>query len=166
MKVAVEVEVDLFRGLDLGAAAAGCAAFHPEDRAERGFTRGEDGALADVLEALNEADGRDGLAFSGDGGGRGCYQNEFAAAVEAWIVEKIETELGADRTALFIQVVGQLELGGDGFNRQQVFLHASSQAASLGKPPKARISGSPVGAPDQFFKKSRDLKGGRGGFSP
>ncbi len=67
VEVAVEVEVDLVGGLDLAASAAGGAALHAEDRAERGLARGDEGALADALEALDEADGGDGLALAGGG---------------------------------------------------------------------------------------------------
>ncbi len=130
VKVSVEVEVDLFRGLDLGAATAGCAAFHAEDGAEGGFARGEDGSFADGFKALDEADGGDGLAFSGDCWSGGSDEDHLAVAVEARVGEDFEAELGAEWTAFFVEVFGfgKVELGGNCFNRQQRLLHLSPHA--------------------------------------
>ena len=127
VEVAMKVEVDLVRGFDLGAAAAGGSALHAEDGAEGGLAGGDDGALADVLEALDEADGGDGLAFAGDGGCGGGDENELAAMgvrevslVEQGLVQKVKRDLGADGAAAVVEVFGEVELGGDGFDGEQV----------------------------------------------
>ena len=49
--VAGEVEVDVLHGHDLGVPAAGRAALHAEDRAERRLAQGEHGAPPDLRRA-------------------------------------------------------------------------------------------------------------------
>ncbi len=82
VKIAVKMKIDFRAGLDLRKTAAGGAAFHSKDRADRRLARGNDDFLADVREALGEADGSDGLPFSrGRGRGRGD-NDQFSAAPE------------------------------------------------------------------------------------
>ena len=117
VEVAVEVQVDLVGGLDLRASAARRSALHAEDGAERRLARGEDGALADALKPLHEADGGDGLAFAGYGRRGGGHEDQLAVSIETRIMQQIERKLGADRAALFVEVLGQVQLVGDRFNR-------------------------------------------------
>jgi len=70
VRIAVKMEINFCAGLDLRKTATGGATFYSKDGAERRLTRGDDDFLADVGEALGEANGGDGLAFAG-GGGRG-----------------------------------------------------------------------------------------------
>lgn len=96
----MEVKVDLVRGLDPGASSAGSATLHAEDRAERRFARGDDGALADEFKTLDEPNGGDGLTLTRGGGrGRGD-KDQFAPAREIRIVEQGELHLGTVRAKL------------------------------------------------------------------
>src|SRR6185436_291899 len=65
VKVAGEVQVDIFHRHNLGVAAARRAAFAAEAGAERRFTKCDDGALADAVQAVAEADRSRRLAFAG-----------------------------------------------------------------------------------------------------
>jgi len=119
--VAGEVEIDFLAGLDLREAAAGGAAFHAEDGAERRFARGDDGFFAEALEALDEADGSDGLAFAGRSGGSGGDEDELAVGRPRGIVEEVEVELGVPGAELIVVGVAEAELmsdAGDGEKRR------------------------------------------------
>ena len=93
VEVAGEVQVDVFHGHDLGVAATCCAAFHAEHRTKGWFAQGDDGALADAVKRVAQANRRGGFAFTGRGGADGGYENEFAV-----------------RAGLFVQP-GQVDLG-------------------------------------------------------
>ena len=68
----MEMKIDFRSRLDLRKAAAGSAALHAEDGAERRFARRNHRALADMREPLRQSDRCDGFAFTGNGGrGRG-----------------------------------------------------------------------------------------------
>ncbi len=67
MEVAGEMQVDLVHRHDLGEAAAGGAALHPEAGAERGLAQAEHRLLADPAQRIGEADRGRCLAFAGRG---------------------------------------------------------------------------------------------------
>ena len=68
VEIAVEMEVDVLHGQDLGVAAAGAAALDAEHRAHGGFAHAQEPALPDLREALDEAYRAGGLPFSCLGG--------------------------------------------------------------------------------------------------
>jgi hypothetical protein len=123
VEIAVKVQIDLFRWLDLRASAAGGSALHAEDRAERRLARADNGAFADPLQALHQSNRGDGLAFTGNGRSGCCDEDEFAAAVKARVRQQIEAELGADGAAFLVERIGKVELCGDGFDREQGLSH-------------------------------------------
>ena len=118
MEVAVKVEIDFLAGLNLREAAAGRAALEAEDGAERGLARGDDCRAANAFKTLRQADGGNGLAFTGDGGGGGCDQYELATNREGRIGEQIERELGAVRADGFIMYRRERQLACDFLNGQ------------------------------------------------
>ena len=65
VEVAREVQVDLVHRDDLGVAATGGAALHPEHRAERRLADADDDLLAQPPERLRHADGDGALALAG-----------------------------------------------------------------------------------------------------
>ena len=93
VEVAGEVQVDVFHGHNLGISAAGCSALHAEDRAQGGFTQGDDGALTDAVERIAQAHGGGGLALAGRGGADGGDQNEFAVRA-GLLVQPGQVDLG------------------------------------------------------------------------
>src|SRR5260370_24997885 len=95
VKIAVKMEIDFRAGLDLRKAATRGAAFYSKNGAERRLARGNDDFLADVREALGEADGGDSLPFS-RGRGRGCgNEDQFPAALEGGIGEQLQLDFSA-----------------------------------------------------------------------
>jgi len=124
VEVAVEVEIDFCGGLDLRKATSCCSAFHAKDGTERGFTRCDDRALADVRESLRQTDRGDGFALAGNGGRRCGDENHFAARFcERRIVQKFEANLCAVGTDLFDVLIGDFELFRDVLNREECFGH-------------------------------------------
>ena len=79
MKIAIEMKVDFGAGLDLRKPAAGCAAFHPKDGAQRRLAGSDDDFFADVCQTLREAYGSEGLAFAGGGGCSRRDEDQLAA---------------------------------------------------------------------------------------
>ena len=78
MKIAVEMEIDLFAWFNLRKAAAGGASFHSEHGPQRRLPQCNDGLFPDLRETLRKSDGSDRLAFTGNGRrGRGD-ENEFS----------------------------------------------------------------------------------------
>ena len=67
VEIAGEMEVDVLHRHDLGIAAAGRAAFHPEAGAEARLAQTDDRFLADMVQRVAEPDGRCRLAFAGRG---------------------------------------------------------------------------------------------------
>ena len=78
VEVAREMEVDGFRRLHGATSAAGGTTFATEDGSHGRLTQGEGDALADLFEALGQADGDGGLAFAGRRGGDGGDEDEAA----------------------------------------------------------------------------------------
>jgi hypothetical protein len=68
LKVAREVQVDVFHRHHLRPSATGGATLHAKDRAQRGLAQTHDGTLADAVEGITEPDCGGGLALAG---GRG-----------------------------------------------------------------------------------------------
>ena len=81
MKIAGEVQVDVFHGDDLGVAAARRAAFDAEHGAQRWLAHGNNGLLANAVERVGEPDGERGFAFACGRGVDGGYEYQFAALV-------------------------------------------------------------------------------------
>ena len=97
VEIAVQVQVDLFRwALSALKPPPAAPPFMPKTGPKRRLARGDDGALTDALKTLYEADGGDGFAFAGDGGGSGGDQDELALGVEARIIEESQVKLGAE----------------------------------------------------------------------
>ena len=90
--VAREVEVDVLHRDDLSVAAAGGAALDAEDRAEGGLAQSDHALLADVAEAVAEADGRRRLAFAGRGRRDGRDEDELAVGLIFQLVEDVEVD--------------------------------------------------------------------------
>ena len=65
MKVTREVQVDRFHRQHLAVAAAGGAALHAEDRAQRGLAKRERSIFAQTLQTLSEGDGGRRFARTG-----------------------------------------------------------------------------------------------------
>ena len=79
VKIAVEMEIDLFAWFNLRQAAAGGASFHAEYGTQRRLPQCNNGLFPDLRETLRKSDGSDRLAFPGNGR-RGCGdENEFSA---------------------------------------------------------------------------------------
>ena len=112
VKIAGEVQVDVFHGDDLGVAAACRAAFDAEHRPERGLAHGNDGLLADAVECVGEPDGERGFAFACGRGVDGGYQYQFAALVgQSESVGRVDFGFVF---AVLLQIIGRdAKLGGD-----------------------------------------------------
>ena len=65
VEVAGEMEIDVLHRHDLGVAAAGRAALHPEAGSERGLADANDRLLADEVQRIAQADRGRGLALAG-----------------------------------------------------------------------------------------------------
>jgi hypothetical protein len=83
VEVAGEVQVDLVHRQHLGVAAAGGAALHAQDGAERGFAQRDHHFVPGAGQGIGEPDRRGGLAFARRGGGHRRDQDHFAAGVPA-----------------------------------------------------------------------------------
>ncbi len=94
VEVAGEVQVDLLHRNDLGVAAAGRTALHPEAGPERRLAQADHRLLADAVEAVAEADGRRGLAFAGRGRIDRGDQDQLAVGPLALAHDPVEVELG------------------------------------------------------------------------
>ena len=78
MKVAREVQVDVFHRNDLGIAAAGSTALDAENRAKRRLAQSDDGFLALPGKRITQTNGGRGLALACSGGVDGRDQNQFS----------------------------------------------------------------------------------------
>ena len=78
VEIAGKVQVDVFHRQHLRVAAARSAPFDAENGAERGLAQGDDGALAEAVQRIGEADGNGGFAFARGGGVDGGNEDEFA----------------------------------------------------------------------------------------
>jgi hypothetical protein len=76
VEVAGEVQIDTIGGHELGAAAAGPAAFDAETRSERGLAQREARGLAEPGERVGEPDAGGRLALAGRGRGDGGHEDE------------------------------------------------------------------------------------------
>ena len=113
VEVAGEVEVDVLHGDHLGVAAAGSAALDAEDRAQGGLAQSQDGVLADLLEAVCQADGRGGLALAGRGGVDGGDEHQLAVFVGCVVREVVEVDLGLGLAVELEVLLVDAGLGGD-----------------------------------------------------
>jgi hypothetical protein len=82
MKIAMEMKVDLFAGLDLRESAPSGATFGPEKGTEGGLPGGNDRSLPESREALSKSDCCDGFALAGNRWRRRRNENEFSAPRE------------------------------------------------------------------------------------
>jgi len=110
--VAGEVEVEVLHGHDLGVSAARGAALDAEGGALGGLADAGEDVLADVVECLAQADGRDGLALAEGGGGDGGDVDVLAVGLFGEAVEDGELYLGLD-VAIELELVA-LNAGGLG----------------------------------------------------
>ena len=104
--VAGEVDVDFLLGDDAGSAAAGAAALDAENRAEGGFPEGDGDALAELPQALGEADGGGGFAFAGGRGGDAGYDHQLAPS-GGGVLPGVQGDFG------LVAAVGEDVVGGD-----------------------------------------------------
>ncbi len=95
MEVAVEVQVDLFHGHDLGVPAAVAAAFDAEDRPHARLSQAEHHPFADRSEPLRQRDARRRLAFAGFGRRDRGGDDELAIGAAGEAVEDRQVDLGA-----------------------------------------------------------------------
>ena len=105
VEVAGEVEVDVARRHQRGAAAAGGAPLDAEDRAERRLAQRQAGLAAEPGEPLGEADRGGGLPLSGAGGGDRRHQDQPPA-------RPVRVE-GREADLALVLAVGDEVLGGD-----------------------------------------------------
>src|SRR6266481_6238368 len=130
VKIAVKMEINFRAGLDLRKATTRGTAFHSKDGAERRLARGNDDFLADVGEALRQADGSDGLAFSrGRGGGR-SDDDQFSTALECGVGEQLQLDFSALRSPLFKIFFRNFEFACYRLNRKKRLLHKSYEFCS------------------------------------
>ena len=80
-EVPSEMEVDVLHGEQLGVAAARGAALDAEDRAQGRLAQHDHGFFADAVQAVGQANGNRGLAFTGRGGRDGRDEDELAVFV-------------------------------------------------------------------------------------
>ena len=113
MEIARKVQVDVFHGDDLGVSAAGRAAFDAEAGSQGRFAQGDDGLLADLGEALGQADGRRGLAFAGRRRRNGRHQDQFARFVLADFVKQAVGQFGLVLTVHFQVIRRNAQFGRD-----------------------------------------------------
>ena len=78
MEVSGEMEIDIFHGHHLGISTAGRTALDTENRAEARLPQSHGHVLADAGQAVRQADGRSGLAFSGGSRGDRRHQDQLA----------------------------------------------------------------------------------------
>ncbi len=75
-EVAGEVQVDVVHRDDLGVAAAGRAALHPEHRSHRRLAQAGHRLVAEAVQRVGEPDGGRGLALAGGRGGERGHQDQ------------------------------------------------------------------------------------------
>src|SRR5215472_762854 len=113
------MKIDFRARLDLRKSAPGCASFHSEHWAERWLTRGNNDTFADMRKPLRQADGGDGLAFTGGCRGRGRDNDQFAAALESGIGKKLEPDFAAVRADPLEIFIRKFEFACYRFNREK-----------------------------------------------
>ena len=94
VEIAGEVQIDVFHGHDLGVAAAGRAALDAEDGPERRLAQRHHHVLADLAQAVGQADRGRRLAFAGGRGRDGRDQHELAVGTLAVFEEIDVVDLG------------------------------------------------------------------------
>jgi len=94
VEVAGEMEVDVFHGDDLRAAAPRAAAFHTERGADRRLPERDDGPGADAPEGLPEPDGHGRLAVARRGGRDRRDDDELAVRLFTTGGERGQQHLG------------------------------------------------------------------------
>ena len=111
--VAGQMEVEVLHRDDLAVAAARGAALDPEDRSERRLADRDGGSLADPVQALGEPDRGRRLALAERGRGDRGDEDVLAARVRGLEpFDRLEADLGLDRTVELDLVLGQAEVGG------------------------------------------------------
>ena len=117
MKVAREVQVDVFHRDDLGVTAAGSATLDAENRAKRRLAQSDDGLLALLGKSVAQTDGGCGLTLACGSGIDGRDQNQLAGlgfliakvvVVDLCLVLAIHLEVGIGDTDLLGDFVDSL----------------------------------------------------------
>ena len=117
--VAGEVKVEVLHRHDLGEAAPGRAALHPEHRADRRLAKAEDGAAADVAHALGEPDRGGRLALSRLGRRHPGDADELAVRPVGEAVQGRERDLALVATVGLDLLGLEVESGADLVDRQE-----------------------------------------------
>ena len=78
VKIPGEMQVDIFHGDHLGITAARCAAFHAENRTERGFPQSQDRFSAGLPQRIRQTDGDRSFAVPLFGGSHGGDKDQFS----------------------------------------------------------------------------------------
>ena len=94
MKIAGEVQIDVFHRHDLRVAAAGGAALHAERRAQRRLADAQHRLLADVIERVGQAHRGRGLALACRRRVDRANQNELAVGPALQRFDEIHRHLG------------------------------------------------------------------------
>lgn len=114
----MKMKIDLLAGLDLRASSACGTALEAKDRPEGGLARGNQRLFSQMGEALREPDGRNGLAFASRGGAGGCYENQLSSARKGFVLEQVQTNLGAVASERLVEIFWQAQFLGNHVNRQ------------------------------------------------
>ena len=123
VKVAGEVKIDLRAGLNLRKPAAGRAAFHPKNGAERRLAGSDNHLLANMGKALRQTDSRDGFAFARGGRRCGRDDDELAPPHKSGIREQFEANFAAVRANLLEIFFRNSEFAGYRLNREKSICH-------------------------------------------
>ena len=113
MRIASEMQIDVFHRHDLGIAASGCAAFHAETGPQRRLAQAGHRALAETAEAVHKADRCGRLALPrGRRRDRGD-QDELAVRAVFQAVDEIVGKLGFVRAIVEERIAGNVDLAAD-----------------------------------------------------
>ena len=156
MHVAGKMQVDVFHRQDLGVTTAGSTAFDAEDRSQGRFAQSDDGFMTHVVQGLGQADGRQGLAFTGRRRRNGRDQDQFPIFVLREAFDGVKRNLCFIFSVEFQVIIGEADLVCNGRNRFQFRLlcnfdiaqylcHSSCHSCSLHKKKAAPLEVCPDG---------------------
>ena len=113
VEIASEVQIDVFHGHGLGAAAARGTALHSEARAQRRLAQADRDLAADPRQPVAQPDRRRGLALTGRGRADRRDQNQLAARPVAERGDEIARQFRLGPAIGFQRVLGNTQLAGD-----------------------------------------------------